>query len=192
MRHQFLDGRCQPRDRNVGGLELLPARESQQSTHQLGSLFRGMTRHADDLQALLVECAATFDKAQSPQHGRQQIVEIMGDAAGEFADRVHLLRLDKLTLEQAALRHVEQGSGDFPAAALGIAQRHRLFEEMLVTAIGALPAIFERQRSRIWNGLAGSDHACAVVGVQAIRPEVRLFTQRSEFIAGEMACSGSR
>jgi hypothetical protein len=49
-------------------------------------------------------------------HRGQQVVEVVGDAAGELADRLHLLRLGELHLELLALGDVDE-VGD-PAGAL--------------------------------------------------------------------------
>ena len=38
------------------------------------------------------------------EHRRQEVVEVVGDAAGELADGLHLLRLAELLLEDACDR----------------------------------------------------------------------------------------
>ncbi len=43
---------------------------------------------------------------QVADDGRQEIVEVVRDAAGEIADRIHLLRLQQLQLEAPPLGHV--------------------------------------------------------------------------------------
>ena len=52
-----------------------------------------------------------LDQADAAEHGGEQIVEIVGDAAGQLADRVHLAGLEQLLLELLALGDVEQGAG---------------------------------------------------------------------------------
>ena len=58
---------------------------------------------------------------------RQQVVEVVRDAAGEPADRLHLLRLPELLLQPAALGHVEDRSEErFVFVLLGPEERHVL------------------------------------------------------------------
>ena len=54
-----------------------------------------------------------FDQlvAVTEQHG-DQVVEVVGDAGGEAADRFHLLRLAQLGLEPLALAQVARDRGD--------------------------------------------------------------------------------
>ena len=49
---------------------------------------------------------------------RQRVVEIVGDAAGEPADRFHLLRLPQLILEQPAVGDVLHRADHAPRPAL--------------------------------------------------------------------------
>jgi hypothetical protein len=44
-------------------------------------LLGGVARHADDLLLILGQLHAPLDHADPAQHGREQIVEIMRDAA---------------------------------------------------------------------------------------------------------------
>ncbi len=88
------------------GFERLAAREGQQPLSQrcrpLGALL-GMierTLGADVAAGGFQRAPAHVDIAD---HHRQQIVEIMGDTAGELADRLHLLCLAQRALGQFAL-----------------------------------------------------------------------------------------
>ena len=96
------------------------------------------------LLLLLVERHPPLDQAEPAEHRGEQIVEIVRDPAGQLADRVHLAGLDQLALELLAVGDVEQGAGKFDRLAVGVAQQHRLVEEMLVLAVGAAPAILDR------------------------------------------------
>ncbi len=55
------------------------------------------------------------------------------------------LRLDQLAFEQPALGHVGQRSGEFVRPALGVLEQHGLVVKMLVAAVGAAPAILDRE-----------------------------------------------
>src|SRR3546814_1398096 len=61
-------------------------------------------------------------------HRRQQVVEVVGDAAGELADRLHLLRLDELALEVLLLGRIDEmddEAGQGAVAALGAVHEER-------------------------------------------------------------------
>ena len=82
---------------------------------------------------------------EAAKHGRQQIVEVMGDAARQLADRIHLLGMDQPAFQHALLADVGQRTGILRCSSRLIRHQHGLVEEMLVAAIGALPAIFDRK-----------------------------------------------
>ena len=126
------------------------------------------------LLLLVVQLQPPLDQAEAAEHGGEQIVEIVGDAAGQLADRVHLARLEQLLFEHLALGHVEQGAGIFggrpstsPAAARPgrgnacswpSAQRQRYS-----TAIAPARVALVQRRQR----------ALAVLGMEPVRPQRR-------------------
>ena len=67
---------------------------------------------------LLLERQTALDQADAAEHRGEQIVEVVGDAAGQLADRVHLARLQQLVLELLAVGDVEQGAGELRVALL--------------------------------------------------------------------------
>jgi hypothetical protein len=77
---------------------------------QLAREGRGALRRAKDLGDILppriVRLEASRDEIGEPANRREKIVEVVRHAAGELADRVHLLRLANLLLEAAALGNV--------------------------------------------------------------------------------------
>jgi hypothetical protein len=93
--------------------EHLLAAEREQLPRQLGGpaggLGDGRQRRADRV--------GLAQQAQGhlgvPEDDGQQVVEVVGDAAGEPADRLHLLRLPQLLLEALVLGHVA-GDADDP------------------------------------------------------------------------------
>ena len=61
------------------------------------------------------------------EHHGEQVVEVVGDAAGEPAHRLHLLRLPQLLLEQVALGDVARVDDDgADGGVVAMAHRHRL------------------------------------------------------------------
>ena len=97
------------------GLQLLAAGEGEQPADQLGALLGGVAGHADDLRLLLVQRQPPLDHAEPAEHRGEQIVEIVRDAAGQLADRVHLAGLEQL-FSSSCVGDVEQGAGIPPAA----------------------------------------------------------------------------
>ena len=119
---------------DVGELEHLRAqrllaRESEQLPGQVGGAVRV---GADLLDVVIVAVAgrvAHQHQVAGAEDRGQDIVEIVGDAAGELADRLHLGRLGDLALEPRLLAIVldrEQHGGVAEAARAGDGHRHRL------------------------------------------------------------------
>ena len=122
----------------------MPPGESEQAADQLAALFCGALGHPEHALLLLAELDTPLDQAQTPDHRREQVVKVMRDAAGQLADCVHLLRLDQLIFERTLLADIGQRSGEFDRLAFRVPEQHGLVEEMLVVAVGAHPAIFDR------------------------------------------------
>ena len=100
----------------------LLARERQQLTHELSGALGG----CGDLLEALAERAVAFDVETSeldvPGDPGEDVVEVVGDAAGQPAEHLHLLRVQQLLLEQPFVGDVtqrgEQGRLTFPIEAL--------------------------------------------------------------------------
>src|SRR5439155_8325512 len=89
------------------GLEHLFAGESQELTGESGRAIGGLQDRARLLALGTVGQAAEEHLTVAGDHV-QQVVEVVGHAAGQTADRFDLLRLPKLLLELAALRDVTE------------------------------------------------------------------------------------
>ena len=88
-------------------VEHLLAGEGEQLAGELG----GALGRALDLEQLVAARAGADPPPRDlavPADHRQQVVEVVRDAARELADRLHLLRLPELVLEPAALGDVAQ------------------------------------------------------------------------------------
>ena len=103
------------------GRQILLAGEGHHPPDQLGALLGGMA-HLGRRSAARAppSVEAAFEQVEPAEHRGQQIVEIVRDAAGQLADRVHFLRLDQLAFERALLGDVGQRAGEFGGAAVGV------------------------------------------------------------------------
>ncbi len=90
------------------GLQGLAARKGQQLAHQAGRPV-GVLAHLDDVgETGITGAVALQQQIAKADHRGQQIVEIMGDAAGQLAHRLHFLRLGELRLEIAVFRGIDE------------------------------------------------------------------------------------
>ena len=62
---------------------------------------------AEDLPLLVLERGPPLDQAEAADDRSEQIVEVVRDAAGQLADRIHLARLDQLSFRALAVGDVE-------------------------------------------------------------------------------------
>ena len=82
----------------------LPARKSQQLPHQSGGAIGVLLDLHDVLEGRIGRAVIGEQQVGIADDRGQHIVEIMRDAAGELADRLHLLRLCEFLLQVALLR----------------------------------------------------------------------------------------
>ncbi len=102
------------------GLQPLPPGKGEQLTNELAPLFGRALGHAQDALLFLGELGPPFEQAQAADHRREQVIEVVRDPAGQFADRVHLLRLDELPFERSLLADVGQRASELDRLALRI------------------------------------------------------------------------
>ncbi len=105
---QFLHGRHELVGIDGLGVEGLPAREGEQAVGESRRPVRG--GHGGRRVALQVLGPTLRDarlhEIEGSHDSREQVVEVVGDAARELADRLHLLSLAQLILQELALRDV--------------------------------------------------------------------------------------
>ena len=78
----------------VAGLQVLLPREGEQALGQRGAPLGPLDRAVDQARRpAAASRQALAQQLEVAEHGRQQVVEVVRDAAGELADRLHLLRL---------------------------------------------------------------------------------------------------
>ena len=73
--------------------ELLVSREGEHALGQGRASLRALGCVFQQRDAFGIIRQSLAQKLEAAEHRRQQVVEIVGDAAGQLADRLHLLRL---------------------------------------------------------------------------------------------------
>ena len=106
------------------GLQHLPSAERQQPARQLGAALAGGRDHVGGLLQVGAGLEGQTQRLGVADHDRQQIVEVVREAAGELADRLHLLRLRQLLFGPlAAGEVVDHADEDGAALLLRLADR---------------------------------------------------------------------
>ena len=140
------------RELDCAGLQPLAPSKSEQPLDELAALLGGTLGHRQHLALIVGELRAFVEQAQAADHRRQQIVEVVCDAARELADCVHFLRMDELALERSLLADVRQSARQLEGLSVGIFQQHGLIEKMLVASVGRHPAILDRRTAALPPG----------------------------------------
>ena len=110
-------------------LQRLPAGKCQQLSGQLGGALHGLGDRVDVAPAALFRQFAAAQEVGRGADDGQEIVEIVRHAAGQLADRFHLLRLPQRFLALAALGDVDGLRHRADDGAVLVAQRaHREVE----------------------------------------------------------------
>ena len=86
----------------------LPAREGQQLPHQARGAVGVLLDLHDVLEGRIGRLVRVEQEIGRHHDGGQHIVEVVRDAAGELADRLHLLLLRELVLQRALLGGLER------------------------------------------------------------------------------------
>ena len=97
------DQRVEIDDARLGDL---PAREAEELPGQRRAALGGVADAAEVLVRRVVAFELGAGHLDVAEDGRQQVVEVVGDAAGEAADALHLLGLQELRFEPLALGDV--------------------------------------------------------------------------------------
>ena len=134
------------------GLHRLAAREGEQLADEAGRAVGARL----DRQDLRVDGVAGLVRLQQ-QVGEaddrgQHVVEVVGDAAGQRADRLHLLRLGELLLERLRLGHVDHVEDRALAGAAAAGERRHVDLARQLLALGADRDV---ERRRCWPCLRG-------------------------------------
>ena len=171
----------------VDGPEHLPAAEREQLTGKRRRLFAGAPNLHNPFVHRRARCLLRFCHRGKPDDRGQQIVEVVSDAAGKLAHRLHLLSLSQFLLEAPALRHIAADglNGDWNAVATLYPAGH--LEDYSVPIGGD-----HRDLSPVGGqiGLATCEHRCRVLprlGCDQIQE--RTTHERLARVAGEIEAS---
>ncbi len=94
-------------------LERLAPSEGEQVTGELCPLLGGLQGHAGEPAVAGIREVVRKDLGVADHH-REEVVEVVGDAARELAHRLHLLRLAKLPFRPKPLREIAGDAEDGP------------------------------------------------------------------------------
>jgi hypothetical protein len=140
---ELLDERVEVDDLRA---QRLLAREGEELLGQPPAALRRALRRVDQAMQALIVADAGGDEVEIAGDRRQQVVEVMRDAAGELADRLHLLRL--LQRHLRALQRLHLG-GEPP---VGVFERAGALEHALLERLVEPP-------ERLFGALALGDVA---------------------------------
>ena len=120
------------------GSKRLGAGEGQQAAGQRGGAGRALHRIGEMVHHFLARTAQpAAGKVDPADHHGEHIVEVVGDAAGQLADRLHLLHLAKLGLGRLALDRLGlQRLVGFPQFLGAVAHRLLQFGGAIRFAVG--------------------------------------------------------
>ena len=93
-------------------LQVLPPGECQQALGQGRPALRALHRAVDEAQKLGRLRHMPAQQIEIADHRHQQVVEVVGDAAGELADRFHLLGLAQLLFDTLGFSQVARDGGE--------------------------------------------------------------------------------
>ena len=103
-------------------IDPLPPRECQQLPRQGGAALSGELDRLCGARGFRILCGDRLQRLDVARHHHEQVVEVMRHAAGELAERVHLLRFGKLPLNSGKLHLRLAALGDI-AGDLGVADQ---------------------------------------------------------------------
>ncbi|MNJ37041.1 hypothetical protein D3C77_318460 [compost metagenome] len=128
------------------GIQGLPTGKRQQAMGHAGGTAHGLLAQIKQLGQRLVAALldAFADQFEAPADARQQVIEVVGDAAGQLADGFHLLGLAQVVLVFAQLAQL------LFHPALQAAQRQPVTAGLVLAAAGAQRGVGQgQQRARV-------------------------------------------
>ena len=125
----------------------LAAREGEKPASQLGAAQGGGQRLGRQLVVRRPLLELLAQQVEVADDDAQEVVEVVGEAAGQVADGFHLLRLLELALDGLAAADVANG-GDGDEAAVRLLHRERRLDRELGSVAAKAGEILDQRRNR--------------------------------------------
>ena len=90
----------------------LLAAEGQELTNQIGGGGRGSLDHSDFLSDGIARGKRFVDNVRTSDNHREEIIEIMRNAAGKLTDRFHALREPELAFDLFSFADIDDCAGN--------------------------------------------------------------------------------
>ena len=135
----------QPVDVDRLHLERMLAREGEQALHQRRGALGGLAGIGEPAAHALLAVEAAQREIEIADDRGEQIVEVVRDAAGEAADRLHLLRLPQCFLGRLAARDL-LAQHSFAAASRRV-RRSAIRQSAIIAAVAGRPKIRWRRHA---------------------------------------------
>ena len=155
----------------LGDLQRLAPRHREQEARDLHAAQRRVERGAVGTVQRVLGAEALADLVQVADDDAEEVVEVVGEAAGELPDRLQLLPLVDLLLDAHRLRDVPERPGDLDGVAAGVAHERGLVLHPPVAAVAAAEAEARALLAGLLELLAADPRALGVVGMDAALPE---------------------
>ena len=162
-------------------LQRLLAREGEQPARQLGAAQRAVQRFLDDLA--LPRVGLLHRDVEIADDDAEQVVEVVRDAAGQLADRLHLHRLAQLLLDRLALGDVLGVAEQIFRIAGLVLDRHLDGAQQALALVAGGDRLFRRDLD-----LAGLQHG-AILGDEMVGlvPGEEIVVALAEILAAAVA-----
>ena len=165
---------------------LLPA-EGEQLSRQDAGAFGGRADLGDVLRFRALHPDVVEQQIAVAEDRGQEIIEVVRDAAGQLAERFHLLRTQHLILQLLALGDVHERADESNGFAIGVPRNDRALEQLRVGSVGALEPIFACPMIALRECVAKAERgARAVVRVNVSLPEADLGASRGRFVTEQI------
>lgn len=107
------------------------------------------------------------------ENRRKEIIEVVGDAAGQLAKGFHLLRTDELILELLSRRYVHEGPDELKGPPFAIANNEPAFEQVQIGTIGMPETVFSRPMITLAAQSIAESNGSArpILGMNLLLPE---------------------
>jgi hypothetical protein len=149
------------------------AAESEELGGQIGSTARCVPDLADVIPDGAFHPEFIQKEIAVTENGREEIIEVVGDAAGQLAESFHLLRTNELILELFSRRYVHERADELNGPAFAIANDEAAFEQVEVRTISMPETVFSRPMVTFaGQSIADGDGgARPILGMNLLLPE---------------------